>query len=138
MTSTFFVGWGIGAPLFGWLSDRIGRRRDPLLIALALKTAALAALIYVPGLPLSALVALSFLVGLFGSAQILCFALVKENHTPALSGTAIGFLNGIVTGAGALFQPLVGMLLDLAWTGEIAIGRAASITPKPIAWHSPP
>jgi MFS family permease len=122
VTSTFFAGWGIGAPLFGWLSDRIGRRRDPLLIALALKTAALAALIYIPGLPLSALIALSFLVGLFGSAQILCFALVKENHTPALSGTAIGFLNGVVTGAGALFQPLVGILLDLAWTGEIASG----------------
>jgi len=122
VTSAFFAGWGVGAPLFGWLSDRIGRRRDPLLIALALKTVALAALIYVPGLPLLALVLLSFLVGLFGSAQILCFALVKENHAPALSGTAIGFLNGVITGAGALFQPLVGILLDLAWTGEIVSG----------------
>lgn len=122
LTSVFFVGWGLGAPLFGWLSDRIGRRRDPLLIALALKTVALAALIYIPGLPLVALIALSFLVGFFGSAQILCFALVKENHTSALSGTAIGFLNSIVTGAGALFQPLVGILLDLAWTGEVASG----------------
>ena len=122
VTSAFFAGWGVGAPLFGWLSDRIGRRRDPLLFALALKTVALAALIYVPGLPLLALVSLSFLVGLFGSAQILCFALVRENHTPALSGTAIGFLNAVVTGAGALFQPLVGILLDLAWTGEIASG----------------
>ncbi len=122
LTSVFFVGWGIGAPLFGWLSDYIGRRRNPLLIALAFKTAALAALIYIPGLPLSALITLSFLVGLFGSAQILCFALVKENHTPALSGTAIGFLNGVITGAGALFQPLVGILLDMAWTGEIASG----------------
>lgn len=122
LTSVFFVGWGIGAPLFGWLSDRIGRRRRPLLIALALKTVALAALIYISGLPLVALIALSFLVGFFGSAQILCFALVKENHNSALSGTAIGFLNGIVTGAGALFQPLVGILLDLAWTGEIASG----------------
>lgn len=122
LTSVFFVGWGIGAPLFGWLSDRIGRRRRPLLIALALKTVALAALIYISGLPLVALIALSFLVGFFGSAQILCFALVKENHNLALSGTAIGFLNGIVTGAGALFQPLVGILLDLAWTGEVASG----------------
>ncbi len=28
----------------------------------------------------------------------------------------------MVTGAGALFQPLVGVLLDAAWTGEIAHG----------------
>lgn len=122
LTSAFFAGWGVGAPLIGWLSDRIGRRRDPLLIGLALKTAALAALIYIPGLPVPALACLCFLVGLFGSAQILCFALVKENHTPALSGTAIGFLNSIVTGAGALFQPLVGVVLDLTWTGETALG----------------
>ena len=27
-----------------------------------------------------------------------------------------------MTGAGALFQPLVGVLLDLAWTGETALG----------------
>jgi len=28
----------------------------------------------------------------------------------------------MVTGAGALFQPLVGSLLDLAWTGETVLG----------------
>ena len=28
----------------------------------------------------------------------------------------------MVTGAGALFQPLVGLLLDLAWSGETAHG----------------
>ena len=122
LTSAFFAGWGVGAPLLGWLSDRIGRRRDPLLIGLALKTVALVALIYIPDLPVPAVACLCFLVGLFGSAQILCFALVKENHTLALSGTAIGFLNGIITGAGALFQPLVGVLLDLAWTGETLLG----------------
>ena len=75
-----FVGWGVGAPLFGWLSDRIGRRRPPLLAGLALETAALAALVYVPGLPVFALGGLCFLVGFFGSSQIVCFALAKENH----------------------------------------------------------
>jgi MFS family permease len=122
LTSAFFIGWGIGAPLFGWLSDHIGRRRNPLLGALALKTVVLAALIYIPGLPLPVLAILCFLVGFFGSAQILCFALVRENHAAALSSTAIGFLNAVVTGAGALFQPLIGILLDLTWTGELHAG----------------
>lgn len=122
LTSMLFVGWGVGAPLFGWLSDLIGRRKAPLLAGLALETAALAALIYVPGLPLAALAVLCFLVGFLGSAQIVCFALVKENFRPELSGTAIGFVNGMVTGAGALFQPLVGFLLDLVWTGKTVAG----------------
>jgi len=122
LTSLIFAGWAVGAPLFGWLSDRIGRRRAPLLIGLVLETAALAVLVYLPGLPLAALAGLCFLVGFFGSTQIVCFALVRENHPPALSGTAIGFVNGMITGAGALFQPLVGALLDLAWKGESVHG----------------
>jgi len=89
---------------------------------LALETLALAALVYVPGLPVLAVAGLCVLVGFLGSAQIVVFALAKENHRPELSGTAIGFVNAMVTGAGALFQPLVGLLLDLAWTGEIVLG----------------
>ena len=41
LTSMLFVGWGVGAPFFGWLSDRIGRRRPPMLAGLVLETAAL-------------------------------------------------------------------------------------------------
>jgi MFS family permease len=122
LTSAIFIGWGGGAPFFGWLSDRIGRRKAPLVVGLVLETLALSALIYAPGMPIPVVAALCFLVGFFGSSQIVCFALARENHGPALSGTAIGFVNGMVTGAGALFQPLVGFLLDLAWGGETALG----------------
>jgi len=122
LTSIIFIGWGVGAPAIGWLSDRIGLRKPPLVAGLLLEAAALAAVVYVPGLPVPLLACLCFLVGFFGSAQIVCFPLVRENHLPALSGTAIGFVNGMVTGAGALFQPLVGLLLDLAWTGQTAMG----------------
>jgi MFS family permease len=122
LTSMLFVGWGVGAPLFGWFSDRIGRRKAPLLAGLALETLALAALVFVPGLPVVGLASLCFVVGFLGSSQIVCFALAKENHGAELSGTAIGFVNAMVTGAGALLQPLVGILLDLAWTGEIVLG----------------
>ena len=122
LTSMLFVGWGVGAPFFGWLSDRIGMRRPPMLAGLAIQTAAVAALVYVPGLPTLVLGSLCFLIGFCGSSQIVCFALVKEIHPAGLSGTGIGFVNTMVTGAGALFQPLVGLLLDLAWAGETSQG----------------
>jgi len=122
LTSMLFVGWGAGAPLFGWLSDRIGRRKAPLLTGLVLETLTLAAVVWIADLPVVALGGLCFLTGFLGSAQIVGFALATENHPARLSGTAIGFVNGMVTGAGALFQPLVGWLLDLAWTGETAQG----------------
>lgn len=121
-TSLMIAGWGIGAPLFGWLSDRIGRRQAPLLIGLALETGVLALLIFVPNLPMTAIAGLNFLVGFFGSSQVVCFALVKEIHPSFLRGTGIGFVNAMVTGAGALFQPLMGFVLDLAWTGKMSAG----------------
>lgn len=122
LTSLIFVGWAVGAPLIGWLSDHIGQRKMPLVAGLLLQTLCLSLLVYVPALPLAALAVLCFLVGFFGSAQIVCFALVRENHPPTLSGTGIGFVNAMVTGAGALFQPVVGLILDLAWSGQTALG----------------
>jgi MFS family permease len=66
------AGWGVGAPIFGWLSDRIGRRKAPLVVGLMLQSAALAALVYIPGLPIAAVATLCFLVGFLGATQILC------------------------------------------------------------------
>ncbi len=122
ITSTMFIGWGVGAPLFGWLSDRIGRRRTPFIVGIVLCMASIAAIVYVPGLPIAAVTMLCFLCGLGGSAQIIAFAAAREHNPAALSGTTIGFVNCLVTGAGALYQPLTGWLLDLAWTGQITGG----------------
>jgi MFS family permease len=122
VTSTLFIGWGIGAPLFGWFSDRIRRRRLPYIVGLILCTLSIAAIVYVPGLPISVVTALCFLCGLGGSAQIVGFAITRECNSTSLSGTALGFVNCLVTGAGALYQPLTGWLLDLGWKGKMVAG----------------
>ncbi len=122
VTSTVFIGWGVGAPVIGLLSDRIGRRKLPFVLGLALTAVAMAALAWSPGLPLWAVSVLCFLCGFGGSSQIVGFAAVRELNSPAAAGAAIGIVNAAVTGGGALYQPLLGWLLDLAWTGEMAGG----------------
>ena len=122
MTSLLIAGWGFGAPMFGWLSDRMGRRRRPFLIGFGLCASALVMLVYGPPLPLPAVAALTFLCGFGGSAQIVSFAVAREINPPALGGTAIGLVNAFVTGAGALYQPLIGWLLDLNWSGALSGG----------------
>jgi MFS family permease len=121
-TSMMFIGWGVGAPVLGWFSDRIGRRKLPFVAGLTLSATAMAGLAWAPGLPLWAVSVLCFLCGFGGAGQILGFAAVRELNPPAAAGAALGFVNALVTGAGALYQPLLGWLLDLAWTGEMAGG----------------
>lgn len=122
VTSTMFIGWGAGAPLFGWLSDRIGQRRLPFIAGIMLCMTSIAAIVYIPGLSIGVVAGLCFLCGLGGSAQIMAFAAAREHNPVALSGTTIGFVNCLVTGAGALYQPLTGWLLDMAWSGQMAAG----------------
>ena len=82
----------------------------------------MAAILYLPGIPLWGVGVLCFIIGFGGSAQIVCFALVREHNPPQLSGTAIGMVNALVTGAGALFQPTIGWLLDMSWDGVLVDG----------------
>lgn len=122
ITSLLIAGWGVGAPMFGWLSDRMGRRRPPFLLGYAICTPAMLVLIYGPPLPLWAIGTLTFLAGFGGSAQIVSFAVARETNRTAVSGTAIGFVNAFVTGTGALYQPLIGWLLDQSWSGTMVNG----------------
>ena len=122
LASLVLVGWGVGAPSFGWVSDRLNRRREPFQVGIVICTVSLTTLIW--QLPESkiAVGALCFLVGLGGSACIVNFAFAKGHNPPERSATAIGFINGIVTGAGALFQPAIGAVLDWMWDGTLREG----------------
>jgi MFS family permease len=122
VTSLLIAGWGCGAPVFGWLSDRMGRRRVPFLIGYGICLPAFMVLVYGPPLVPEAVAALTFLTGFGGSAQIVCFATVREVNPPALSGTAIGVVNAFVTGTGAIYQPMIGWLLDASWSGSLVEG----------------
>jgi MFS family permease len=136
-----FVGWGISAPLVGGLSDRLGRRRPLMLAGSALTTLSLAAILYVPDLSLAALSALFLANGFTGAVMLLGFACGKEHNPPAASGAAIGIVNTAVMLSGAVFQPLLGWLLDLNWTGAMADGARlytaeayrAAMAPMPFA-----
>jgi len=122
VTSLLIAGWGAGAPLFGWLSGYIARRRTPLLIGYAICLPSFLVLVYGPSLPHGMIGVLTFLTGFGGSAQIVCFATIREVNAPSLSGTAIGVVNAFVTGTGAIYQPLIGSLLDHVWSGKIVDG----------------
>ena len=112
----------IGAPLMGWLSDRLGRRKPLILAGCVMMTLATAAVVYLPGLPGAASAALLILGSLFASTMVLTFALCRDHFPPEHSGAAYGFGNTATVGSGAGLQPLIGILIDLAWDGQTAGG----------------
>ena len=121
VASLTLVGVGVGAPLSGWLSDRLRSKRLPLMIGSCTSATALLLLLFVVENTVTAGIA-CFALGLSTSVQIVNFAFAREHNPPELRATATGLINGTVTGAGALFQPVIGWALDVNWDGKMAAG----------------
>ena len=122
VASSLFIGWGIAAPFVGGLSDRIGRRKPVLIVGLVLSIAGLSILALSPTLSVGALYATFAVTGVGGATMILTFALCRETTPLWARGAALGVVNGAVTGSGALFQPLLGWVLDSLWGGAESDG----------------
>lgn len=121
-TSLLLVGWGIGAPLAGWLSDRINRRKPLMVLGSFVALVTFTAIVYTPDLPLFWARALFLINGFFSGSMVLSFAAGREHNRPETAGATLGFVNTFVMAAGAIFQPLIGWLLDLNWDGTLEAG----------------
>lgn len=110
--SSMFLGWAVGAPIAGYLSDSTGRRVLPLVVGAVMAFICISIVLYYPGLPYIWLNILLFFYGVFSATEIIVFIMAKENSGAKMSGTVFAAVNMIVTLGGVIFQPLVGKLLD--------------------------
>ncbi len=112
MISMVWVGIGIGSPLLGWFSDRVCSRKIALALSAIFGLTASLIVFYVPNISMVSMYLLLLLFGMGSSGQSVSFATINENNPPHLVGTASGFNNLCVLLGGAIFQPLVGRLLQ--------------------------
>jgi MFS family permease len=122
LISILFIGWAVGSPIFGIISDRIKRRRTPMIIANYGALAMLSVILFVPNLSLYILGACLFLFGFFSSGFLPSFSLIREINPYNVNATSIGFMNAFNMLTGAILQPLVGIILDLTWNGTMQAG----------------
>jgi MFS family permease len=120
--SMMMVCWAIGAPVFGALSDRIGRRKPLYFVGCLVATAGWAMIFFIPEIPFSIFLILSALIGLATGGPVTGFAFIKESVPPSLAGTAMGVYNMGMMIATPILQPLIGWILDLTWAGRIQDG----------------
>jgi MFS family permease len=116
--SMIFIGFAIGAPLAGWLSDKIGSRKKVMFFGTALSFFAGLCVLYLQ-MPLFVLNIALFFFGFFISCFLLCFTMIREVTSVAVAATAIGFMNAFDALLGSISDPLTGWILDLNWDGKI-------------------
>ncbi|MDR0942766.1 MAG: MFS transporter [Holosporales bacterium] len=63
--------------------------------------------------------AIVFGIGFLTGAQVINFTCAQNNSSPELAGMTGALANCIVMSIGAVFQPLLGALLDFFWDGSI-------------------
>lgn len=113
-TGLIFIGWGIGGPLSGWISDRVGRRKPLMIASAVLGLIFISVLVFAKAVTSMEAYVLFFLFGLTNTGVAISYAVSTELHHREVVGTAIAFTNMASIFIGACMQPAVGYLVDLA------------------------
>jgi MFS family permease len=109
-SATVPLGWIIGCPLLGALSDAIAKRKPVIIGGGAVLLICLAWILFgPPGVLPPYLVGL--VAGLASGAAMLPYTVIKELNPPEMSGTATGVVNFLNFTFSALLGPVFGGLL---------------------------
>ncbi len=113
--SMLAFGMIIGSPLFGFLSDRLFKSRKVLLVLCSVLSCILMFVLwfYVDSLSMPLLYLICFGLGLSTNAIVsIGFTSAKELFDVKIAGTAIGLINFFPFAAGAIFQQIIGAILE--------------------------
>ena len=122
LISILLIGCALGGPILGVLSERIGRRKPIIFLALCLSLFAWVPILYMKNIPTGLIMILFIIIGFSSSAIVIGMAFVKESVPSAFAGTVSGISNMGMEMGPMLLQPAIGCILDLKWDGSIVNG----------------
>lgn len=117
VVSMLFVGAIPGSFFFGWFSDRIGKRGLPMIIAASGGLSCMAAVVYLPAIPITLMYGLMFVLGFSCAGNVVAYAYGNDISPQGASGISLGFVNTFLIGGSAMAQPLIGWLLEIGAHG---------------------
>ena len=119
ISAILFVSIAIGSVLTAMFARYIKSYMKTIRFASLGMALSFVPIIYMP-IPLYVSFAIVFIIGFLTGAQVINFTCAKNNSSPDVSGTTIALTNCIVSAIGAIFQPILGVLLDIFWDGKIS------------------
>jgi MFS family permease len=113
LTALLYLGWTLGSPFVGWISDRFKTRKIPLFVSGILSSFVFTWVICMPAASFSTIAFLLFILGLCSSGQVVGFIACVELNTKQASGSSIAVVNMVVMWLCGFVQTFTGYLIDL-------------------------
>jgi MFS family permease len=132
-SATVPVGWIIGCPLLGWISDRFGRRKPVIIAGACVLFACTAWILYGSPDALPPYV-LGLAAGVASGSAMIPYTVIKEAHPPELNGTATGLMNFLCFTFSALVGPVFGWIMQNVSAGSSVGLEEYQLTFKPLLW----
>jgi sugar phosphate permease len=120
-SATVPLGWIIGCPLLGLLSDWLGRRKPVIVSAACVLLACLGWILYGPR-DLFPPYTVGFIAGVASGAAMLPYTIIKEANAPQFAGTATGVVSFLNLAFSALMGPVFGWIMQ-----SVSSGRATPL-----------
>jgi MFS family permease len=117
------IGWMIGCPLLGFISDRLGRRK-PVIFGGALMLLAVVTWVLFGNPEILRGHTVGILMGIASGAAMLPYTVIKEANPPELGGTATGVVNFLNFTFSALLGPVFGARLMEMPEGDTSLALA--------------
>jgi MFS family permease len=121
LAATIPLGWMIGCPLLGFISDKLGRRKPVILGGAAAMSAVLAWILFGDPAILRGPV-VGILLAVASGAAMLPYTVIKEANPLELGGSATGVINFLNFTFSALLGPVFGSRLVEVAEGSKAMG----------------
>lgn len=112
-TGLIFIGWGIGGPVTGYISDKVGRRKPVMVISALAGIILTTILVFFPKISTLQTYIVLFVYGMTNTGVAISYAVSTELHPRNIVGTSLAFTNMISIFVGALMQPIIGFFIDL-------------------------
>ncbi|QLH42733.1 MAG: MFS transporter [Coxiellaceae bacterium] len=117
--SVIFIGWAVGGPLMGWISDSIQKRRPVMMFSIMMSFLLMTIILYLPPIWLPLLFLLLFAYGVVNAGLVVSYAVASEINFRPIAGTSMAFSNMASVIIGAALQPIIGFMLDMFSHGVV-------------------